>query len=103
MSHFLLAKRGIFLWGGTLLVFVYAASFPLNVEGQSVLAWSLLGLLAIIQANYTRIEQTLGEHLRLFRLVVIFLAVFITLRYLAWRLSSTIGYHDPFSLLGALL
>ncbi|OYY74393.1 MAG: cellulose synthase catalytic subunit (UDP-forming) [Gammaproteobacteria bacterium 28-57-27] len=93
----------LLLWSGTLLLYVHAASFPLNVQSQSILAWSLLALLAIIQANYTRIEQHLGASLRLFRLIVIFLAVFITLRYLAWRLTSTIGYHDPLSLLGALL
>lgn len=90
-------------WGGALIAFVYAASFPLQMESQSFMAWSMLGLLALIQANYTRIERNLGEHLRLMQLIVIFLAIFITLRYLSWRLTSTIGYHDPFSLIGALL
>ncbi len=97
------ASPSMFLWGGLLLFYVYAASFSLNVAAQSILAWSLVGLLFVIQANYTRLEQHLGATLRLFRLVVIFLAVFVTLRYLAWRLGSTIGYHDPFSLLGAIL
>ena len=97
------ASQPLILWSGTLVLYVYAASFPLDVQAQSILAWGLLALLAVIHANYTRIEDYLGDSLRLFRLAVIFLAGFITLRYLAWRLTSTIGYHDPLSLLGALL
>lgn len=97
------ASAGLMLWGFVLLAYVYAASFPLNIASQSILAWSLVALLFVIQANYTRIEHQLGAALRMFRLLVIFLAVFVTLRYLSWRLTSTIGYHDPFSLLGALL
>ena len=97
------ASQPLILWSGTLVLYVYAASFPLDVQAQSILAWGLLALLAVIHANYTRIEEYLGDSLRLFRLAVIFLAGFITLRYLAWRLTSTIGYHDPFSLIGALL
>lgn len=97
------ASPRLLLWGGLLFGYIYAASFPLHVESQSILAWSLLALLFVIQARYSWIEDHLGASLRLFRLFVIFLATFITLRYLAWRLTSTIGYHDPLSLMGALL
>jgi len=97
------ASIGLMLWGAVLLAYVYAASFPLNVASQSILAWSVIALLFVVQANYSRIEQQLGASLRVFRLVVIFLAVFVTLRYLSWRLTSTIGYHDPFSFFGALV
>ncbi len=96
-------KASLALWGVFAFIYVYAASFPLNTEGQSVLAWSLLALLFMVQSAFSGIERHLGDKLRLFRIAVIFLAAFITLRYLSWRLTSTIGYHDPFSLLAALL
>lgn len=91
------------IWSLVFLVFFYAASLPLATASQSSLAWSLVALLYLIQANFERIERNAGEFLKLIRIVVIFLAVFVTLRYIIWRLTNTIGYHDPFSLMGAFL
>jgi cellulose synthase (UDP-forming) len=90
-------------WSVVFVFFIYAASIPLATDTQSTLAWSLVVILYLFQANFERIERHAGEYLKLIRIVVIFLAVFITLRYIIWRLTSTIGYHDPFSLMGAFL
>ena len=75
------ASLALVLWSAVLLFYVYAASFPLTVESQSILAWGLVGLLFVIQSQYDYIEDHLKESLRLFRLVVIFLAALVTLRY----------------------
>lgn len=96
-------RWSLLAWSAVFILFIYAATVPLSTESQSVLAWALIPLLYIIQANFDRIERHAGEYLKLIRILVVFLAVFITLRYISWRLTSTIGYHDPFSLLGAIL
>jgi len=98
-----LAYNELTFWSVVFIFFIYAASVPLATDTQSTLAWSLVAILYVFQANFERIERHAGEYLKLIRIVVIFLAVFITLRYIIWRLTSTIGYHDPFSLLGAFL
>lgn len=99
----LLDHWGLLVWSGAFIFFIYAATLPLSTESQSALAWALIPLLYIIQANFDRIERRLGDYLKFIRIIVVFLAVFVTLRYISWRIGSTIGYHDPFSLLGALL
>jgi len=90
-------------WSVVFVFFIYAASIPLAADTQSTLAWSLVVILYLFQANFERIERHAGEYLKLIRIIVIFLAVFITLRYIIWRLTNTISYHDPFSLMGAFL
>ena len=94
---------GLLIWSAFFVFFIYAATLPLSTESQSALAWALIPLLYIIQANFDRIERRAGDHLKLIRILAVFLAVFVTLRYISWRIGSTISYHDPFSLLGAFL
>ncbi|MDD2892608.1 MAG: UDP-forming cellulose synthase catalytic subunit [Halothiobacillaceae bacterium] len=98
-----LAYSELLLWSALFVFFMYAASAPLTTATQATLAWSLVLVLYLFQANFERIERHAGPYLKLIRIVIIFLAVFITLRYIIWRMTNTISYHDPFSLLGALL
>lgn len=102
-AHNPLDHWSLAVWSIVFIVFYYAAALPLATASQSALAWSLVALLYLIQANFDRIERYTGEYLKLIRIIVIFLAVFVTLRYIIWRLTNTIGYHDPFSLMGAFL
>lgn len=69
------------LWAPCALLAVILAALPLGVEAQ--LALSLSALLAMGLIKLLRLRGT-------FRFIFLALGTFVILRYLAWRLSSTI-------------
>lgn len=80
------------------LLFVVAISFvPLDFVAQLPVAIALLGI-----AWFARLAAE-GRHAEVFRLVVLIVCGAITLRYLAWRASSTLHASDWLSMVAVLL
>lgn len=88
---------------GLACLFVLAdlAGLSLTREAQITLSLSLLLLLFWLHRRADQLEHA-GQRAQQLRLLAIILAVFISLRYFAWRIEYTISYHDPLSLLGAI-
>ncbi|MBS0553428.1 MAG: hypothetical protein JSS47_13030, partial [Proteobacteria bacterium] len=80
------------------LLFVVAVSFvPLDFVAQLPVAIALLAI-----AWFARLAAE-GRHAEVFRLVVLIVCGAITLRYLAWRASSTRHASDWLSMVAVLL
>lgn len=71
----------------------YLSATPVDVRSQSQLVVVTVGLLLIIR-NFKRTG--------FLRIIFLCLAAFVVLRYLMWRTTYTVGYHDAFSFVGAL-
>lgn len=84
-------------WAWVLLAFVWVflAWIPVPVATQAVLAWGVVVLVACM--------QPWARHKPLARLVVLCLAAWVTARYLVWRTTETLGFHDPLSWVAAVL
>jgi len=84
-----------------LFVLVDLAGLSLTRESQILLGLVMLLPLLWLHRRAELLERR-GRRHQWPRLLAIALAVFISLRYLAWRIEYTITYHDPLSLLGAI-
>ena len=58
------AHADLAFWSVVFIFFIYAASVPLATETQSTLAWTLVVILYVLQANFERIERHAGEYLK---------------------------------------
>lgn len=72
---------------------LYIVALPVQLAGQSIMAWSVLLALAVIR----RFAKS-----GVLRAFFLFLAAYLTVRYLWWRTLYTLSYHDPLSLVAAL-
>jgi len=71
----------------------YLSVTPVDIVSQSQLVVAIvLALLLIRQFSHTGV----------FRIAFLCLSAFVVLRYLTWRTTYTVGYHDFFSFVGAL-
>ena len=71
----------------------YLSATPVDVRSQSQLVIAIVLLLLLIRQL---------RHRGLLRILFLCLASFVVLRYLMWRTTYTVGYHDLFSFIGAL-
>ncbi|MGK0673792.1 MAG: UDP-forming cellulose synthase catalytic subunit [Halothiobacillaceae bacterium] len=99
----LLQQHGILAWLVLVFGFIWLAHLPLTVEAQAALAATMVAILWLIMKSMDRLEVHQARQIKFLRLLAIFLAAFVSLRYFSWRINYTISYHDPFSLLGAFL
>lgn len=78
------------------------AFLPVLPEAQRYVAAAGLGgmFVLVFLGRRLRLRHARGD---LLRVGVMLFGLFLTLRYLFWRLTETIGWHDPLSLLAALL
>jgi cellulose synthase (UDP-forming) len=82
-------------WGLLALTWVALAWISVPTATQAALAWGVLVLLACLQP-WARCDP-------LARLTVLCLAAWLTVRYLIWRATETLGYQDLLSWIAALL
>lgn len=93
--YFPLSKQSLtaVAFTGFAALLVYLSSVPVDLNLQYFIAWSLVALL-LLTGRWPRAGWP--------RLVFLSIAVFIVFRYLSWRTFFTLGYHDPFSFIGAV-
>lgn len=82
------------LWGVITGLLIFTAAISTDVAAQTWLAGVVVLVLLIMRS--ARLEGTS-------RVLFIFLALYLTLRYLFWRTFNTLGYSDFFSFIAALL
>jgi cellulose synthase (UDP-forming) len=99
----LLVRQEMVWWLAAIFALLWLAHLPLTIEAQGIMVGSLLGLLLLIMVGMDRLEVHRARQVKFFRLLAIFLAVLISLRYFSWRLNYTVSYHDPLSMIGAIL
>lgn len=95
--------QGPLLWALTVACLLWLSHLPLTPSAQQTLVMSLLAVLFTIGFSMSRMETHLATQVKFFRILAIFLAGFISLRYFSWRFNHTISYHDPFSMVAAIL
>jgi len=81
-----------------LLLLTVAVLLPMDAFGQFVAAVPLLALMA-----YARVEADGERAAEAFRLIVLIVGGFITLRYLVWRGMFTLHGSSPLSLVAVLM
>lgn len=81
------------LWATLAAVLVLTATVPMDVMSQATLAWGTILVLSILRRRAGR---------GILKPVFLILAVFVTLRYLSWRLTETLSFHDPASFIAGL-
>jgi cellulose synthase (UDP-forming) len=86
---------------GALFALADLAGLSLTREAQIAVSLGLLLPMLWLHRRADLLDRH-GQRQHWLRLLAIVLAVFISLRYLAWRIEYTISYHDPLSLLGAV-
>ncbi|MGB9670391.1 MAG: UDP-forming cellulose synthase catalytic subunit [Halothiobacillaceae bacterium] len=99
----LLTRQGITVWVVALFTFLWLAHLPLTIETQASVAAFLVAILWLIMRSMDRLEVHEARQIKFLRLLAIFIAGFVSLRYFSWRINNTVSYHDPFSLIGAFL
>lgn len=83
-------------WGLLAIAWLYVAWVPVTIASQALLAWSVVAVLLVL--------KRFAERAALLRLLFLCLAALVTARYILWRATSTLGFHDPFSwVVGMLL
>ncbi len=87
------AKQLLPIWLVLLLAFVYVAQIEISALAQ---LWLAVGVFMLMLLVRTQAKKPV------WRLVLLSLAAFLTLRYVFWRVNSTISYHDFLSFLAAL-
>jgi cellulose synthase (UDP-forming) len=91
--HTLPAKQLMLIWFFLVLAFVYVAQIEISLIAQ---LWLAIGVFVLMVLVRTQAKKPV------WRLALLSLAAFLTLRYVFWRISSTISYHDFLSFLAAL-
>ncbi len=71
----------------------YFSATPVDILSQSQLVAAIVLSLLVLRRF---------SHTGLFRITFLCLSAFVVLRYLTWRTTYTVGYHDFFSFIGAL-
>jgi cellulose synthase (UDP-forming) len=84
----------VVFWAAIAMAIVCLAALPVELGAQSAMAWSVVAILLILH------QRELSPALRL---MFIFLAAFLTLRYFFWRTFFTLGWHGPLSFVAAML
>jgi cellulose synthase (UDP-forming) len=88
-------RRSLLLaWSGCLAVLLLLACVPLDLTAQLEFGWGGVALLVVLRLSGA------ARRLRLFFLL---LCCQLTLRYVYWRTTSTLGYNGPFDLIAAVL
>jgi len=98
-----LLRNGMVIWLVALFSLFWMAHLPLEKETQAIVVVSLLLVLFTILKNVDKLETRKAHELKFLRVLAIFLAVLISFRYFSWRINNTISYHDPISMIGAIL
>jgi len=101
--HKTLVQHGGILWLGAIFGLLWLAHLPLTQEAQAITVATLVGILFLIMRKMDSLEVHQARAVKFLRLLAIFLAAFVSLRYFSWRINYTISYHDPLSLIGAIL
>jgi cellulose synthase (UDP-forming) len=91
------------IWIASLTAFILIVGLPLERKAQAMVALGCLAVLGVIMLSFDRLEAQRRRNLGWFRLLAIALASFLSLRYFAWRINDTIGFHDWASFAAALL
>ena len=94
-----LPRTGVML---VLVVLLGMAALPVYASAQRVLMLSLSGGMLVMVFIERRLDKTSGL-CDVVRVLVIFMGMFLTLRYLCWRLTNTVSWHGPFDFLAAVL
>ena len=81
------------LWLILMTVFGYMAQMEISERAQLSLAIGVFVLMLLVRTQAKK---------PVWRLALLSLAAFLTLRYVFWRVSSTISYHDFLSFIAAL-
>ncbi|WP_084637406.1 UDP-forming cellulose synthase catalytic subunit [Paludibacterium yongneupense] len=94
--RFALKRRSTLLcaWFCCLGLLLFLASVPLSLSIQIQFGWGVVALLLVLR---------LTGAARRWRLFFLLLCCQLTLRYVYWRTTSTLGYNGPFDLLAAVL
>ncbi|MFZ5513123.1 MAG: UDP-forming cellulose synthase catalytic subunit [Pseudomonadota bacterium] len=98
-----LLRHGWVLWLGAAFALLWMAHLPLTRETQGITAAVLLGVLFLIMVSMDRLEIHQAREIKFLRLLAIFLAIYVSFRYFSWRINYTISYHDPVSMIGAVM
>lgn len=98
-----LLRHGWVLWLGPAFAMLWMAHLPLTVETQGITAAVLLGVLFLIMVSMDKLEIRQAREIKFLRLLAIFLAIYVSFRYFSWRINYTISYHDPASMIGAVM
>jgi cellulose synthase (UDP-forming) len=80
-------------WLAVLVVLVVLASLDLWHEAQLALAAAVLLLMAVLH-KFVPVGFPRSEAASFARVLLIALGLFLTLRYLSWRTTHTLSYHD---------
>lgn len=98
-----LSRHGLIVWPVAIFVLLYFVHLPMTQWTQGISAFALLLVLYVIMQRMDRLEAHQARQIKFFRVLAIFLAAYVSLRYFSWRINYTISYHDPLSLIGAIL
>lgn len=83
------------VWSLLALTWLYFAWVPVSISSQAWLAWGLVLVLVVL--------KRFADRAALLRLLFLCLAALVTVRYMIWRATSTLGFDDPVSWLAAVL
>lgn len=98
-----LLRHGWVLWLGAAFSLLWLAHLPLTRETQGITVAVLLGVLFLVMVSMDKLETHQARGIKFLRLLAIFLAVYVSFRYFSWRINYTVSYHDPLSMIGAVL
>ncbi|MEF3192714.1 MAG: glycosyltransferase, partial [Halothiobacillaceae bacterium] len=102
-AYALLSRHGLILWLAAIFYLLYLAHLPMTQQAQGITAAALLAVLYLIMRQMDGLEAHQTPQIKFLRVLAIFLAAYVSLRYFSWRINYTISYHDPLSLIGAIL
>src|ERR1043166_5636710 len=81
-------------WIAMFIGFLAIAAIPTDSYGQMLVA----GFVLLVMFGARSVNLSAG-----LRILFLVLGAYLTARYFFWRTFSTLGYHDFFSFIGALL
>ncbi len=84
----------IAIWTGLGLLLLLLAAVPVDTLDQALVGWSMLLLLLALRRHGGR---------GVLRVALLLLAAFLSLRYLFWRTTDTLSFHDLPSMTSSLL
>ena len=81
------------LWVALAGIFIYFSALTVSTHVQLLIVLGVFVMMWLVRRH--------ANH-PVWRIVFLLLAMFITMRYMVWRVTSTISYFDPVSLIAAL-
>lgn len=96
-------QRLFLFWVLSLGAVLFLAALPLSNDSQAFMVGILLVTAMLITAYSKQRFETHDSHKNYYRIAIIVVSVFVTLRYFFWRLTETIDITDLISLIPALI